>query len=36
MCSFDARSKGQSGDSLERKGVMMRKNKQKTFVGHVQ
>jgi len=33
LCSFDARSEGQSGDSLGREGVMVRRRKQKASVG---
>jgi hypothetical protein len=36
LCSSDARSEGQSGDSLGREGVMLWKRKQKALVGRVQ
>ena len=36
MCSFDARSEGQSGDSLWQEGVMVQRRKQKPLVGRAQ
>ena len=31
LCSFDARSEGQSGDSLSMEGVMLPRGQQKVF-----